>query len=59
MKNGFGGFIYADAANNELFEMFIKNFGAIPIATREYPYRFMLDGESVSNILDIYNFDWR
>ncbi|MBQ7294985.1 MAG: minor capsid protein [Clostridia bacterium] len=59
IKNGFGGYIYADAANKELFKFFVNEFKAIPIPTRENPYRFLLEGNAIKNILDTYNFEWR
>ena len=59
LKNGFGGYIYADAANRQLFNSFINEYKATPIPTRENPYRFLLEGNAIKSILDTYNFEWR
>lgn len=59
LKEGYGGFIYADAVNKELFDKFINDYGAIPINTRDRIYRFCFDGPPLINIIKTYNFDWR
>ena len=59
IERGYGGFIYADAANEDLFRLFVNKFGATPFSTRDRPYRFGFEGEALLNILNTYNFDWR
>lgn len=59
LKEGYGGYIYADAANAELFNVFVEKYNATPMSTRDRPYRFCFDGQSLVDILRTYNFDWR
>lgn len=59
VKEGFGGFIYADAANKDLYELFVNDYGATPIPTHSNPYRFFIDGEATKKILETYTFDRR
>lgn len=58
IEKGYGGFIFADAANEELFRLFVDKYGATPFSTRIRPYRFGFEGEALLNILNTYNFDW-
>lgn len=59
VKEGYGGFIYADAANKDLYELFVNEYGATPIPTHNNPYRFFFDGEATRKILNTYTFDRR
>lgn len=59
VKEGYGGFMYADAANKELYELFVNEYGATPIPTHNNPYRFFFDGKATKRILDTYTFDRR
>lgn len=58
VKEGYGGFIYGDAANKDLFEKFVNKYGAYPLSTRDRPYRFCFDGEALLLLLNTYNFGW-
>lgn len=58
IDNGYGGFIFADAANKELFDMFIEKYGATPYSTVNRPYRFAFEEDALRRILETYNFDW-
>ena len=59
VKEGYGGFMYADAANKDLYELFVNEYGATPIPTHNNPYRFFFDGEATRKILNTYTFDRR
>ena len=58
IDNGYGGFIFADAANKELFDMFIEKYGAAPYSTVNRPYRFAFEEDALHAILKTYNFEW-
>lgn len=59
VKSGYGGFIYGDAANADLLDLFVSKYGATPLPTRINPYRFAFEGKSVLKLLKEYNYEWR
>lgn len=58
LENGYGGYIFGDAANEELYKMFITKYGATPYGSRNRPYRFAIENEALVDILNTYSFDW-
>ena len=50
MQDGFGGFIVAEAMDQELFIYYISEFGALPLPPVNNPYRFMLFDAMTENI---------
>ena len=58
IESGFGGFIYGDAANADLFNLFVKQYGASPLSTKDRPYRFAFEDDALLRILNTYSFDW-
>ena len=60
VEEGYGGFIYAEAAEEKLFNLFVNEYGALPLPAgyNANKYRFALEGESVRRILNTYSFDW-
>ena len=58
VKSGSGGCIYGYAANKDLLDYYIKNFGAqhIPIV---HDYQFVIDGKAAMNLINVYNFERR
>lgn len=57
-QHGYEGFIYAEAANRDLFEYYTKEFGAIALPAINNPYRFMLTDHATSRLREVYSYEW-
>ena len=58
MKAGFDGFIVAEAMDQELFNYYISEFGALPLPPVNNPYRFMLSDAMTEKIREVYSYEW-
>lgn len=58
VQRGYGGCIYAEAADRKLFEYYIREFRGIPLPPIDHLYRFMLSEEETAKIREVYQYDW-
>lgn len=58
VRHGYEGFLYADAADRELYMYYIERFGAMPLPPMNNPYRFMLTGASTAYLREVYTYEW-
>lgn len=58
MQHGFDGFIYAEAMDQELFDYYSTEYGALPLPSVDNPYRFMLSDEMTGKIREVYDYEW-
>ena len=59
VKHGYDGFVYAEAMDEELFNYYCEELGAIYLPALEgNPFRFMLTDETTSKLREVYNYDW-
>lgn len=54
---GYNGLIYGYAANEKLFNHYIKTFNGEPICVF-HPYHFAIDENTAKHLMEVYNFDW-
>ena len=57
-ERGFEGYVYGEAINSEVFEYYAKNFHASHIGTRNGIRRFMISGENIRELMEVYNYEW-
>ncbi len=55
---GYGGFIHAEAMDQELLKHFCKEHGAIHIPLPNHPYHFIMDEEAMAKIREVYQYEW-
>ena len=58
MKAGFDGYVYAEAMDQELFEYYSSEFGALPLPPINNPFRFMLSDSMTEKIREVYDYEW-
>lgn len=58
MKAGYDGFLVAEAMDLELYNYYIKEFGAAPLPPIKNPYRFMLSDIMTERIREVYDYEW-
>jgi len=58
IKAGFDGFIYAEAMDEELFNYYTVEFGALPLPPVNNPYRFMISDKMTEKIREVYSYEW-
>jgi len=57
-KQGYKGYIYADALNENIYKHYVKNFHASPIGMKNGLWRFMIRGERTQELMEVYNYEW-
>lgn len=58
VKAGFDGYVYAEAMDQELFEYYSSEFGALPLPPINNPFRFMLSDSMTEKIREVYDYEW-
>lgn len=58
VKAGYDGFVYAEAMDEDLFNYYIKEFGALPLPPVNNPYRFMISDDMTAKIREVYTYEW-
>ncbi len=58
MQHGYEGFIYAEAMDQELYDYYVTEYGALPLPPVNNPYRFMLSDEMTERIREVYDYEW-
>ena len=58
VKAGFDGFIVAEAMDEELFNYYITEFGALPLPPVNNPYRFMISDVMSKKLREVYDYEW-
>lgn len=58
VQHGYEGYIYAEAANRDLFEYYSKEFGAVTLPAINNPYRFMLTEQATARLREVYSYEW-
>lgn len=58
VKAGFDGYVYAEAMDQELFEYYSFEFGALPLPPINNPFRFMLSDSMTEKIREVYDYEW-
>ncbi len=58
VKAGYDGFVYAEAMDEELFNYYINEFGALPLPPFNNPYRFMISDSMTAKIREVYTYEW-
>lgn len=59
IQKGYDGFVYGEAMDRELFEYYMRAFGAYPIPPREsHPFTFMLTDRATAKIREVYDYVW-
>jgi len=57
LSNGFGGYIFMDAKNQELVDHYIKMLGARRVLTRFHPHRLEVPEENAQKVIDKYTLE--
>ena len=57
VKAGFDGYVYAEAMDQELFEYYSSEFGALPLPPINNPFRFMLSDSMTEKIREVYDYE--
>lgn len=58
VKAGYDGFIVAEAMDKELFDYYMREFGAAPLPPINNPYRFMLSDDMSNRLREVYTYEW-
>lgn len=58
VKHGYDGFIYGEAMDQELYDYYCTEFGALPLPPVNNPYRFMLSDEATRHLREVYTYEW-
>ena len=58
VKAGYDGFVVAEAMDQELFDYYITEFGALPLPPINNPFRFMISDSMSSRIREVYEYEW-
>lgn len=58
MRHGYDGFLYAEAMDQDLFDYYCKEFGALRLPTIDNPFRFMLTDETTAHLREVYSYEW-
>lgn len=57
LSNGFGGYIFMDAKNQELVDHYIKMLGARRVSTRFHPHRLEVAEENAQEVIGKYTLE--
>ena len=57
LANGFGGYIFFDAKNQELANHYSKSFGAQLLTIRLHAYRMFIDEEAAQQLIEKYTLE--
>jgi len=57
LANGFGGYIFFDAKNQELANHYSKSFGAQLLSIRLHAYRMFIDEEDAQQLIEKYTLE--
>ncbi len=58
VKHGYEGFIYGEAMDEELYNYYCKEFGAMPLPALNNPFRFMLSDNATKRLREVYTYEW-
>lgn len=58
VKHGYEGFIYGEAMDEELYNYYCENFGALPLPVIKNPFRFMLSDTATAHLMEVYTYEW-
>ena len=58
VKAGFDGFIVGEAMDQELFNYYVSEFGALPLPPINNPFRFMLSDNMTMKLREVYTYEW-
>ena len=58
LKNGYEGYIYGEAINQDVYRYYIDVFQATPIPTGMKPFRFAIEGKKAQKLMEVYNYEW-
>ena len=58
VQRGYEGFLVGEAADQDLFEYYIREYGASPLPPRNNPYRLMFSDKATETIRRIYTYEW-
>jgi len=58
VEHGYGGCIYADAINIDVYNHYINEFHASEIGFISGRYRFMIDEKQTQELMEVYNYEW-
>ncbi len=58
VKHNYDGFLYAEAADEKLYNYYIEEFGASPLPPLNNPYRFMLSDRATEHLREVYTYEW-
>ena len=58
---GYGGVVYGEAMDEEIFHYYINSFGAeeFPFGYPRHPYRFIVDGNKMEELRKEYTYEWK
>lgn len=57
-RQGYEGYLYGEAMDQELFHYYIDEFHALPLPPADHPYRFMLSSDVTKKIREVYDYEW-
>lgn len=59
VKHGYDGYLVAEAVDLELYNYYIKEFGALPLPpVTGNPYRFTLSDVMTEKLREVYTYEW-
>ena len=59
VRHGYEGYIVAEAVDLDLYNYYIKEFGALPLPPVGCnPYRFMLSDVMTRKLREVYDYEW-
>jgi len=58
IKKGYDGFLTGEAADEELFNYYIEEFGAAPLPPISNPFRIMFSDKATERIRREYTYEW-
>ncbi len=58
IKKGYDGFLTGEAADEELFNYYIEEFGAAPLPPINNPFRIMFSDKATERIRREYTYEW-
>ncbi len=58
MRYGYGGWVYGYAMDQEIYEYYIRKFGAYSLPRSIHPFGIYLTGEQTRRIREVYDYEW-
>lgn len=58
VKHGYDGFLFGEAMDEELYNYYCDEFGALYLPPLNHPYRFMLSDVATAHIREVYSYEW-